>query len=159
MNTKAPYNISTPTASLALSALSASSLDLMRSKVDSLKSERAKLLNAFADSSLTSLGIGKPIGGNDANFVLVPILSRPAALGADRDSDSSAVAVVNGEQELKPDNVRAQAVYIALAEVEGVVIRFRGHELGCEGCVRVTVGTPEENEILLRKLTEVLGRM
>lgn len=130
----------------------------MRSKVSQLKSERSKLLTAFASPALTTLGFGTPIGGNDANFVLVPILSRPNAMGADREADGA--AIVNSEANApKPDNIRAQAVYIALAEVEGVVVRFRGSEYGCEGCLRVTVGTPEENELALKKLAEVLGRM
>jgi histidinol-phosphate aminotransferase len=155
-NTKAPYNISTPTAALALSALSAESVSFMREKAQTLVSERAKLLSKLAQPKITSLGVGPSIGGNDANFVLVPILARPASLGADRDSDGA--AVVNGS-EGQPDNVRSQAVYTALAETEGVVVRFRGHEPGCDACLRITVGTPEENELAVKKLAEVLTRI
>jgi histidinol-phosphate aminotransferase len=159
-NTKAPYNISTPTAALALSALSAESVSLMREKAQTLVAERAKLLSTLAQPKTTSLGVGPSIGGNDANFVLVPILARPASLGADRDSDGA--AVVNGSAgpaEGQPDNVRSQAVYTALAETEGVVVRFRGHEPGCDACLRITVGTPEENELAVKKLAEVLTRI
>ncbi|RDB18626.1 putative cytosolic iron-sulfur protein assembly protein 1 [Hypsizygus marmoreus] len=133
-NTKAPYNISTPTAHLALSALSPSSLTSMRTKVSTLISSRASLLSAL--SSLAPLGVGKSIGGNDANFVLVPILTKDG----------------RGEA----DNVRAQAVYRTLAEENGVVVRFRGGEMGCTGCLRITVGSEKENRVLVEKLGKVL---
>ncbi len=34
----------------------------------------------------------------------------------------------------------------------GVIVRNRSHIAGCEGCLRITVGTPEENQKLLREL-------
>ncbi|KAF6757759.1 hypothetical protein DFP72DRAFT_890578 [Ephemerocybe angulata] len=46
---------------------------------------------------------------------------------------------------MKADSERAQKVYKYLAEQVGVVVRYRGNELGCEGCLRVTIGTEEEN--------------
>ena len=98
MNTKAPYNISTPTASLALSALSPEGVSSMRQKVLSLVEGRTWLLQ-----ELSKFGdLGPPIGGNDANFVMVPVLEK------------------NGSG--KPDSLRAQRVYKALAEEEGVVV-------------------------------------
>ena len=36
----------------------------------------------------------------------------------------------------------------------GVVVRFRGNELHCKDCLRVTVGTVEENERMLELLEE-----
>jgi histidinol-phosphate aminotransferase len=61
----------------------------------------------------------------------------------------------------KPDNVTALAVYERLAETKGVVVRFRGKEHGCLGCLRVTVGTEDEVtrflEALARTLAEVRG--
>ena len=73
-NTKAPYNVSTPTSVLALQALSPSSLQAMQRKIVSLNNERSQLVSALA--SFSSLGLGSPLGGNDANFLLVPILDR-----------------------------------------------------------------------------------
>jgi histidinol-phosphate aminotransferase len=132
----------------------------MRAKTASLIEERAKMLKALALPQLKALGVGIPIGGHGANFVLVPILARPASLGADRDADgASAVNGGSGVSEGSPDSVRAQTVYIVLAETEGVVVRFRGLEPGCDGCLRITVGTPEENQTVITKLTEVLSRM
>lgn len=135
-NTKAPYNISTPTAHLALSALSPPSVASMRQKISTLVASRGKLLAALA--SLAPLGLGSSIGGNDANFVVVPVLDAPGG---------------------KPNNTRSQRVYKSLAEENGVVVRYRGSEPGCEGCLRITVGTEEENDTLIQRLSEVLKRI
>ncbi|PPR08239.1 hypothetical protein CVT24_001281 [Panaeolus cyanescens] len=138
-NTKAPYNISTPTAHIALTALSPASLSLMKSKVDSLITSRAELISIFEKDPFTSLGVGEVIGGNDANFIVLPILSK------------------SGDG--KPDSDRAHRVYKELAEHQGVVVRYRGHEPGCAGCLRITVGSPEENKVVLQRLQEVLTVM
>ena len=106
---------------------------MMKSKLDTLKTSRTTLLFTF--TSLAHLGLGTSIGGNHANFVLIPILEK----GTD-----------------KPDSERAHKVYKALAEENGVVVRYRGSEPGCKGCLRITVGTDEENEIVLEKLEKVL---
>ncbi|KAF9476802.1 histidinol-phosphate aminotransferase [Pholiota conissans] len=142
-NTKAPYNISTPTAHLALSALSPGSVSLMQSKVRSLVQGRSTLLKGLA--SLSSFGVGPSIGGNDANFVVVPILEKPA----------SEAEALNG----KPDNKRAFRLYKTLAETHAVVVRFRGNEPGCDACLRITVGTEEENAEVLKKMKEVLAEI
>ncbi|KAI0747080.1 histidinol-phosphate aminotransferase [Daedaleopsis nitida] len=134
MNTKAPYNISTPTASLALSALSPEAVDLMKEKVSTLVKGRNELLRGLKE--LMPLGLGAVIGGNDANFVMVPVLEK------------------NGSG--KPDNVRANKIYRTLAEKEGVVVRYRGGEPSCAGCLRITVGSDEEIKTVLRKFGELL---
>ena len=95
MNTKAPYNISTPTASLALSALSPSAVIAMREKVAKLIASRRSLLASLAE--LAPLGLGPSIGGNEANFVVVPVLEK------------------NGSG--LPDSARAQKIYKTLAEL------------------------------------------
>jgi len=135
-NTKAPYNISTPTAQLALAALSPPALTIMKSKLSTLIASRTALLLSY--SSLAHLGLGSSIGGNDANFILIPILDKGTG---------------------KPDSERAHKVYKALAEENGVVVRYRGNEPGCKGCLRITVGTEEENQVVLGKLEEVLEVM
>ena len=134
MNTKAPYNISTPTASLALTALSPEAVSLMQEKVSTLTKSREELLRGLAE--LAPLGLGAVIEGNDANFVVVPVLEK------------------NGSG--KPDNARAQKIYKTLAEEKGVVVRYRGGELGCAGCLRITVGSEEEIKECLKKFSELL---
>ena len=135
MNTKASYNISTPTATLAQSALSPSALASMRKKVSSAIAQRQVLLSTLSQFS----DLGAAIGTNDANFIVIPVLEK------------------NGSG--KPDSIRAQKVYKALAEEEGVVVRYRGNEPGCEGCLRITVGTEEENRTVVAKLEEVLRKL
>lgn len=46
---------------------------------------------------------------------------------------------------------KAEQVYKQMAD-DGVVVRYRGNCLHCEGCLRVTVGTPEENTKFLQLL-------
>ncbi|KAF5380026.1 hypothetical protein D9615_006174 [Tricholomella constricta] len=141
-NTKAPYNISTPTASLALSALSPASLALTRTKVGTLLAQRRVLADALAQPGMRKLGLGAVIGAGDANFVMVPVLAKGNGEGE--------------EGKRGPDNARALRVYRALAEEQGVVVRFRGNEPGCEGCLRITVGSEEETVQVLERLRGVL---
>ena len=119
------------TSQVALSALQPDAIAKMRSMVSLIRAERAKLLSSIANIP----SVANILGANDANFILVQIVDD------------------NG----KPSNDRAQQVYKELAEKLGVVVRFRGHECGCEGSLRITIGTPEQNEALLTKLREVLG--
>ena len=55
-----------------------------------------------------------------------------------------------------PGNEAALQVYEALAESRGVVVRFRGKEYGCAGCLRITVGTAQEVTKFLAQLEAVL---
>jgi histidinol-phosphate aminotransferase len=80
-------------------------------------------------------GVGKLHGGTESNFLLYPMLDGP-----------------NG----KPSNEVALAVYESLAEEKGVVVRFRGKEHGCLGCLRITVGTEDEVTRFLQELRNVL---
>ncbi|KAH8998069.1 pyridoxal phosphate-dependent transferase [Lactarius akahatsu] len=65
-NTKAPYNISTPTAHLALHALSPASLRTMNANIERIKVSRAALLSELHD--LRDLGLGSAIGVQDATL-------------------------------------------------------------------------------------------
>ena len=138
-NAKAPYNISAPTAHLALAALEPAAVQGMRDKIRTLIASREKLKASL--EKLAYLGVGESIGGNDANFLLIPILDPKTGV---------------------PDKTRSVRVYKTLAEEKGadescVVVRYRGSEPGCEGCLRITVGTEEENGMLLKRLVRVLG--
>ncbi len=46
-------------------------------------------------------------------------------------------------------------VYKKLAE-NGVIVRYRGNEPHCENCLRLTIGTPDENDQFLSALKQVL---
>jgi histidinol-phosphate aminotransferase len=112
----------------------------MQRKVRALTAGRADLLHGLA--ALAPLGVAPSIGGNAANFVVVPILARPAP-------------GVQGA----PDSARAFRLYKTLAETHAVVVRFRGHEPGCDGCLRITVGTEAENAEVLARIKEVLSEI
>lgn len=131
-NTKAPYNISALTSHVTYTALSEQNILKMKSIKQQIRSEHNKLMSSIKKIS----GIGKILGGNDANFILVQILDK---------NDQKIVS-----------NDRAYQIYKELAENCGIVVRYRGSEIGCEGCLRITVGTPKENEILLKRLSELL---
>ncbi|KAK9364864.1 pyridoxal phosphate-dependent transferase [Lipomyces kononenkoae] len=130
-NVKAPYNISSVTSTLALKALSPSGLSNMHRNIDAIVSQRTRLLQELPKIP----GVGNFIGGEASNFLLVQILDRPGGT---------------------PCTATALKLYETLAGTKGVVIRFRGKEPGCIGSLRITVGTEEENSILLEMMIETL---
>ncbi|KAJ1652407.1 histidinol-phosphate transaminase [Dispira simplex] len=131
-NTKAPYNVGTPTATIALAALTDEGIIKMQSSAAQLRTQRDLLLKELPKIA----GVGELVGTHDANFVLCRILAKD---GSD-----------------EPSSERAHAVYERMAQQCGLVVRFRGNEPGCTGCLRITVGNPEENQKLLRLLAQNL---
>ena len=129
---KAPYNVSTLAAEVAERALS-EGLEVGIQKREKLVQQRGKLVEALKGLE----GMGEIKGGLHANFILIEVLNK----------------------EGKPDNTVSQKVYEELAEEARVVVRFRGKEYGCLGCIRITVGTEEENGVFLERLREVLQRV
>ncbi|XP_078358188.1 histidinol-phosphate aminotransferase-like [Oculina patagonica] len=53
----------------------------------------------------------------------------------------------------------AQEIYKKMASEKGVVIRYQGGKIRCEDCVRITVGTPEQNDILLKTLKNTIDEV
>lgn len=133
-NLKAPYNISSPSSALACAALRPQSLAVMRRNRAKIVEQRSRLLKELPKIS----GVGRSIGGTEANFLLIEILDKPRSKGG------------------KPSNEVALGVYERLAETKGIVVRFRGKETGCTGCLRITVGTEHEVDRLLTDLTGIL---
>ncbi|KAJ2776833.1 histidinol-phosphate transaminase [Coemansia javaensis] len=129
--TKAPYSVSTLTLSVAREALSDRGLQQMRRVAQSLAAQRDEYL---IPELLRLPRVGAVIGGNDANFVLCRIVD-----GAGR-----------------PSSELAKAVYTEMAENRGLVVRFRGADYGCEGCLRITVGTADENRAVVATLRAAL---
>jgi histidinol-phosphate aminotransferase len=41
----------------------------------------------------------------------------------------------------------------------GILVRDRSRDHGCDGCVRITLGTTEQTERLLRALRETLAEI
>lgn len=130
---KAPYNISSPTSALAAAAVGAEGLAVMRANRGRIVAQRDRLVRELPAVP----GVGRLRGGTESNFLLYEMLN---AAG-------------------EPDNDVAHKVYSVLAENEGVVVRFRGKEHGCLGCLRITVGTEEEVTRFLSSLKEVLEKV
>lgn len=133
-NLKAPYNISSPTSALACAALQPKNLAVMRRNRERIVEQRDRIMRELPKIP----GVGNFLGGAESNFLLTEILDRPRRRGGN------------------PSNETALAVYERLAETKGVVVRFRGKEAGCLGCVRITVGTEEEVDKLLQEMRSVL---
>ncbi|KAF3766831.1 histidinol-phosphate aminotransferase [Cryphonectria parasitica EP155] len=130
---KAPYNISSPTSALASYALSAQGLAAMRANRERLVAQRDRLVRELPQIP----GVGRLRGGTASNFLLYEMLNAQGV----------------------PDNKTALAVYEGLAETKGVVVRFRGKEHGCEGCLRITVGTEAECTRLLGAIRKMLAEV
>ncbi|KAM0524436.1 hypothetical protein ACHAPE_000530 [Trichoderma viride] len=127
---KAPYNISSPTSALAHSAVSAQGLSVMESNRAKIIAQRDRIIKEIASIP----GVGRLRGGTESNFLLFEMLNAQG----------------------QPDNAVALAAYEKLAETKGVVVRFRGKEHGCLGCLRITVGTEEEVTRFLEALKKTL---
>ncbi|RDL35679.1 putative histidinol-phosphate transaminase [Venustampulla echinocandica] len=132
-NLKAPYNISSPTSAIATQAVQDAGLAAMEYNRDRIFAQRDRILRELPKIR----GVGRFRGGNESNFLLVEMLD------------------VDGN----PDNVTALNVYERLAENRGVVVRFRGKEHGCMGCLRITVGTEEEVSRFLNELKIVIRQV
>ena len=136
-NLKAPYNISSPTVALAFEAFQPHSLAVMKANRLKIFAQRDRLLAELPKVP----GVGKFRGGSDSNFLLVEMLNKPVAEGG------------------VPDNQVALAVYQALAVKAQIIVRYRGKEPGCLGCLRITVGTEEEVDGFLSQLKTVLAEV
>ncbi|KAK5175772.1 histidinol-phosphate transaminase [Saxophila tyrrhenica] len=130
---KAPYNVSNPTSQIAMHALREKNLNVMRANRQRIIEQRDRMLKQMPGIP----GVGRFLGGRESNFLLVEMLG------------------LDG----KASNEVALQVYERLAENRGVVVRFRGKEVGCLGCLRVTVGTEEEVTRFLKELREVLAEI
>ena len=131
---KAPYNISSPTSAIANAALEEHNLKVMRDNRQKIVMQRERLLQELPKIP----GIGRFLGGADSNFLLVEVLDKPKDQGG------------------QPNNPTALEVYETMAGQRGVVVRFRGKELGCTGCLRITVGTEKEVDRFLQEIKDVL---
>ncbi|KAF2969489.1 hypothetical protein GQX73_g4050 [Xylaria multiplex] len=130
---KAPYNVPSPTSALAIYAFSPDGLAVMRGNREKIVAQRERLLRELPKIK----GVGRLRGGVESNFLLYELLNKDG----------------------QPDNATALAVYERLAENKGVVVRFRGKEHGCLGCLRITVGTEIEVTRFLESLENTLAEV
>ncbi len=108
----------------------------------------------------------------------VALLALPAAL-ADGEYVTSYVAQVKAgrarlERELTQTGIRwwpseanfvlmrigeRHREFVAAMRQRGILVRDRSADLGCDGCVRITLGTTEQTERLLAALREVVSEL
>jgi histidinol-phosphate aminotransferase len=55
--------------------------------------------------------------------------------------------------------VDASVVHQSMARKGDVVIRYRGRDLNCEGCLRVSIGSRTENDKFLQRIREYIGKL
>mmetsp|Transcript_27099 Transcript_27099/g.64799 ORF Transcript_27099/g.64799 Transcript_27099/m.64799 type:complete len:444 (-) Transcript_27099:124-1455(-) len=123
-NVKAPYNVNSLTSEVAINAMS--SIDTLQKNIDALLAQREVVrakLEAMTD-------IVVKVYPSDSNFLLFRVKSN--------NSNSS------------DENV-ALKLYKTMADA-GVVTRYRGNEMHCDQCIRVTIGTEDENTKFLELL-------
>ncbi|KAI6783399.1 putative histidinol-phosphate aminotransferase protein [Emericellopsis cladophorae] len=130
---KAPYNIANPSSELAQVAVGPEGLAVMRRHRAEIVRQRERLVDELPRID----GVGRLRGGTASNFLLYEMLDAQG----------------------RPDNATALAVYERLAENRGVVVRFRGKEHGCLGCLRITIGTEEEVTRFLASIKGVLAEV
>jgi len=128
-----PYKLSSVVLDIAERALSESGQTSALALQRQIMADRDTLVKILADPLLTRNHIGAAIGGQSANFVLVPI-------------------VTLGER----DDVLAKRLTEQLREQHAISIRYVGGQPGCKGCVRITVGTAQELNTLREALRMVL---
>jgi histidinol-phosphate aminotransferase len=114
-NVKAPYNVNSLTSEVAINAMS--SIDTLQKNVDALLAQREVVRSKL--EAMTD--IVEKVYPSDSNFLLFRVKSNGSS---------------SGDVALK--------LYKTMAD-SGVVTRYRGNELHCDHCIRVTIGTEEEN--------------
>lgn len=115
---KYPYNVNSLTQEKAMEMML--DLDRVNQWLAQIKSERAKVMPAFAE-----LPICKEIYPSHANFFLAKVTD-------------------------------ANAIYNYLID-NGIVVRNRTRVMLCGNCLRITIGTPAENNALLSALRKFKG--
>lgn len=126
-----------------MAALSPAREKARRALVAAVTNNRASLVREFSSPSFSELGAGPPIGGNAANFVVLPVWRR----SRDHNSDDDGRWV---------DGERAKKVCELLKSRHDIAVRYIGNNPGCGGCLRVTVGTAEENHLVIQGFLDVL---
>lgn len=123
-----PYAVSGMSITLARAALTESSLSILHGKLEAVRTERSRLAMELCRID----GIGSIRGGLECNFVLFEVLGMAGTAA-------------------RPCNTTAMWLLEALRD-SSILVRYKGHEHGCEGCIRVTVGNHSENQRILQQV-------
>ncbi|KAJ4288947.1 histidinol-phosphate transaminase [Kalmusia sp. IMI 367209] len=136
-NLKGPYNMSAPTVALAKAALHPEGLALMEKNRNRMREQQQRLQEGL----LRIPGVDGILGGLHANFLLVRFLSKPADQGG------------------IPDSAISMAVSDYLTNTSDILVRYRGKEVGCRGCLRISVGTKEQVDQILTRVEMALKKV
>ncbi|KLP06424.1 hypothetical protein CEK26_013328 [Fusarium fujikuroi] len=136
-NVRGPYNMSAPTVALASAALSPDGLCVMEENRALMVQQRDRLLQELPKIP----GFGRFLGDFHTNFVLAQFLNKPADQGG------------------VPDNATATALKDSLATRGPILVRDRSKQIGCSGCLRITVGNKEQVDDLLVHIRTTLEEM
>ncbi len=133
-----PYNVSSLDQRAAEFALE-HAMDWCDEQAGHVVAERGRLANALAAKGLE-------VFPSAANLLLVRVPASYASAVSSAISTSSAVSIG-----VSSASDAASALYATLLAA-GIVVRFFGTVGPLAGCLRITVGTPAENEALLAAL-------
>lgn len=88
------------------------------------------------------------------NDMIVSLVNERQALASALLQNSSVLQVFPSDANFLLVKFKDASVVYEYLVAKGIVVRDRSNVMHCEGCLRVTIGTPKENERLLDSLTD-----
>ncbi|KXJ88083.1 pyridoxal phosphate-dependent transferase [Microdochium bolleyi] len=136
-NVKNPFNLSASTIALAKNALQPAGISLMEGNVKKMAEQSERLRKGLAEMP----AVDRILGGEHTSFVLVRFLDKPEDLGG------------------VPDNSVAQYLANHMETRSQILVGYRGYEHGCEGCLRIAIGSRNEVDAVLTSIREGLEEL
>lgn len=132
-----PYSVSSVSIEIAKAALTEQSLNVMIKNVQTVNEQKTRLRKELSRMA----GIGRLRGGFEGNFVLFEVL----------DSLDKVAGL--------PCNITALKLSEMLKIRANLLVRYKGLEPGCKGCIRATIGTSSEVTQLLKWMEIILKQI
>ena len=108
-------------------------------------------------SSLVQETVIRQVGTLEAPPDAAMIVGERERLAADLNGLPGVCRVHPGEANFLLVKFSDPSVTYGYLRSHGIIVRDRSHEPLCEGCLRITVGTPEENDLLINTLKQLLN--
>eukprot|EP00592_Proboscia_alata_P014447 CAMPEP_0194393684 /NCGR_PEP_ID=MMETSP0174-20130528/123434_1 /TAXON_ID=216777 /ORGANISM="Proboscia alata, Strain PI-D3" /LENGTH=190 /DNA_ID=CAMNT_0039189395 /DNA_START=280 /DNA_END=853 /DNA_ORIENTATION=- len=156
-NVKAPYNINKLSSDVAINALR--NIPTLETNIAILLKEREVLMTKLnALEFVPTVNALKNIPTLETNIGI--LLKEREVLMTKLNALEFVTKVYPSDANFVLFRVEklAQELYVTMAN-RGIVTRFRGNEIHCEECLRVTVGTPEENVKFLGMLVDTYAEL
>jgi histidinol-phosphate aminotransferase len=135
LKVRQPYSVDAVSQAIAKTAFE--SRDLILPVVDEIIAERGRVRDALSNMN------GLYVYPSDSNWLLVEFQS---TFGLNEES-----------KDLQPDSNKAQAAWDFLYD-KGILVRDFSKAAMLEGCLRITIGDPHENDALLDALVEFCNK-